>query len=128
MWERWKARVRQLKQEIRALYLAYQDSRTPWYARILAIIIIAYALSPIDLIPDFIPILGYLDDIILIPLGIMLVLRLIPIDVMQDCRKRAEVMQDDGLQSVGRVAGIVIVCIWVIIAVWMISIVLDMLA
>ena len=70
----WKQQVRRLKQEISAIYLACKDSRVPWYARVLAAVIVAYALSPIDLIPDIIPIVGYLDDLILVPLGIILVL------------------------------------------------------
>lgn len=74
----WKQQVRKLKKETYTIYLACKDSRVPWYTRVLAAIVVAYALSPIDLIPDVIPIIGYLDDLILVPLGIMLVLRIIP--------------------------------------------------
>ena len=84
-----KERARRLKREIHALWLAYRDPRTPWLARLLIACIIAYALSPIDLIPDPIPLLGYVDDLILLPLGIDLALRLIPETVMADCRARA---------------------------------------
>ena len=85
----WKARARQLKAEVYALYLAYRDPRVPWYAKVLAACVVGYALSPIDLIPDFIPVLGYLDDLVLIPLGIALTLRLIPPEVLDECRARA---------------------------------------
>jgi len=89
----WKARLRtgvdRLQLEVHALGLACRDPRVPWYAKALAAVIVAYALSPIDLIPDFIPVIGYLDDAILIPLGVALVLRMIPAEVMADCRARA---------------------------------------
>ena len=81
-----RKKARRLRDEIRALVLAYRDPRTPWYARACAALVLAYALSPIDLIPDFIPILGHLDDLVLIPLGIALTVRLIPAQVMQDAR------------------------------------------
>jgi uncharacterized membrane protein YkvA (DUF1232 family) len=89
MFTGWKQRVWQLKTEVYALYLAYQDPRTPWYAKAVAALVVAYALSPIDLIPDFVPVLGYVDDLLLLPLGILLALRLIPAAVMADCRARA---------------------------------------
>ena len=72
-----------------ALYLAYRDPRTPWYARVAAILVIAYALSPIDLIPDFIPVLGYLDDLIILPLGIFFAMKLIPAEIMVSAREKA---------------------------------------
>ena len=87
--ERWKARVRALKTEVRALLLARRDPRVPWRAKVVAALVVAYALSPIDLIPDFIPVLGYLDDLIILPLGILLALKMIPPDVMHDCRRKA---------------------------------------
>jgi uncharacterized membrane protein YkvA (DUF1232 family) len=87
-----KQRARQLKGEVLALNLAYRDRRTPWYARLVAALVLAYALSPIDLIPDFIPLLGYLDDLILVPAGIALALKLIPPAVMQDARQQAEAL------------------------------------
>lgn len=90
MWiENCKEWALEFKKEIRALWLACQDSRTPWYAKILAVGVVAYALSPIDLIPDAIPVLGYLDDVILIPLGVVLVRKMIPQVVLRDCRQRA---------------------------------------
>jgi uncharacterized membrane protein YkvA (DUF1232 family) len=87
--ERWKARARDLKREIGALYLAVRDARTPWYAKLLGLAIVGYALSPLDLIPDPIPVLGYLDDLVLLPLAILLVRRLIPPDVLADARQRS---------------------------------------
>ena len=86
---RLKQRARLLKRDTLAVYYASRDKRTPWYARLLAVVVASYALSPVDLIPDFIPVLGYLDDLILIPAGIALTLRLIPPEVMADARARA---------------------------------------
>jgi uncharacterized membrane protein YkvA (DUF1232 family) len=106
-----KARARELTRELHALYLACRDPRTPWYARVLAAIVLGYAFSPIDLIPDFIPIFGYLDDLVLLPLGIWTLLRLIPGDVMRECRQRAG---DDQARRTpaSRVAAAVIVLVW----------------
>lgn len=108
---RLKYQARHLKRELSALSLAYRDPRVPWYAKLLAVIVLAYALSPIDLIPDFIPVLGYLDDLLLLPLGIWLVLRLIPAPVMAECRARAA----DGTvqQSQNWLAAAVVVAIWI---------------
>ena len=89
LFTRLRAAAKQLKRNIAALYFAYRDPRTPWYAKGLAILIVVYALSPIDLIPDFIPILGYLDDLLLVPLGIWIALRIIPPQVMADARQQA---------------------------------------
>lgn len=88
-WQQLRARARALKREGHALYLAARHPATPWLARLLAGLVVAYALSPIDLIPDFIPVLGYLDDVVLVPAGIALALRLIPPAVMAECRERA---------------------------------------
>ena len=85
----WKQRARSLKRDVNALYLAKRDPRIPWYAKVLGALIVAYALSPIDLIPDFIPVLGYLDDLILLPGGIVLLLKLVPPDVMEEYRVKA---------------------------------------
>ncbi|MCA9956955.1 MAG: DUF1232 domain-containing protein, partial [Anaerolineales bacterium] len=108
-------RVKQLKQETYALYLAYKDPRVSWYARVWLAIVIGYAFSPIDLIPDFIPILGYLDDLILIPAGIWLALKLIPPPVLVECRARAktELMQGG---SIGQKAAVAIIVIWIVLA------------
>ena len=83
---RWRAAAQRLEREVYALYLACRDPRTPWHAKALAAGVVAYAFSPIDLIPDFIPVLGYLDELVLLPLGVLLVRRMIPEAVMTDCR------------------------------------------
>lgn len=107
----WKARARQLKAETYALYLACRDPRVPWVAKALAAVVVGYAFSPIDLIPDFIPVLGYLDDLVLIPLGIALALRMIPSEVMAECRTRASAELTGG-RPFSRVAVVVIVALW----------------
>jgi uncharacterized membrane protein YkvA (DUF1232 family) len=88
--DRAKAQARRLKRDAFALYFVARDRRTPWYARALAAVVVAYALSPFDLIPDFVPVLGYLDDLVVVPLGIALVLKLVPAEVLADCRARAQ--------------------------------------
>jgi uncharacterized membrane protein YkvA (DUF1232 family) len=85
-----KNRANTLKRETLAIWYATRDNRTPWYARVLALLVAAYALSPVDLIPDFIPVIGYLDDLILIPAGIALCIRIIPTQVMVEARLEAE--------------------------------------
>ena len=112
----WKQRARQLKAETYALYLAYRDPRVPWHARVFAAAVVAYAFSPIDLIPDPIPVLGYLDDLVLIPLGIALALRMIPPEVMAACRERAQAEINAG-KPTNWVAAAAIVAIWVALAV-----------
>ncbi len=109
--ESWRTWARKLKTETYALYLACNDSRVPLHAKILVGCIVAYAFSPIDLIPDFIPILGYLDDLILLPLGIKLALHLIPPVVLTECRGRAQEVMERG-EPVNRKAAFVIVMIW----------------
>jgi uncharacterized membrane protein YkvA (DUF1232 family) len=109
-----KKRARHLKADTLALYLAARDPRTPWYAKLLVAGIVAYAFSPIDLIPDFVPILGYLDDLILIPMGITLAIKLIPHSVLAECRARAQETIQNG-KTVSRVAGAVIVVIWLVL-------------
>ena len=106
-----KKRTQQLKAETFALYLAARDPRTPWYAKFLVAGIVAYAFSPIDLIPDFIPIIGYLDELILIPIGIALAVKLIPPSVLVDCRARAQETMQKG-KPVSWVAGAIIIGIW----------------
>src|SRR4030043_351557 len=108
----WKARAHQLKTEVYALYLAYKDPRTPWYARIFAAGMVAYAFSPIDLIPDFIPVLGYLDDLVLIPLGVFLAMKMIPAEVMSESRQQAREVMTQG-KPVNKVAAAIIVLIWI---------------
>lgn len=111
-----KSRARRLKAETLALFLAARHPATPWYAKLLVAGIVAYAFSPIDLIPDFVPVLGYLDDLVLIPLGILLALRLIPPLVLAECRAKAAEMAAT-VRPVSRAAGFVIMGIWVALVV-----------
>ena len=112
----WKQQVRKLKKETLAIYLACKDSRVPWYARALAAVVVAYALSPIDLIPDIIPVIGYLDDLILVPLGIALVVRMIPPDVLAECREKAETAMAQTTPT-SRIAAVVVVLIWLLLGI-----------
>lgn len=116
MLTRWKRWAGELKQEIYALYLAHQDPRLPWYTRLVAIAVVGYAFSPIDLIPDPIPVLGYLDDLILIPLGVALAIRLIPPPLLAECRDKAAAELDQK-KPVNRVAGGVIITVWLLLMV-----------
>jgi uncharacterized membrane protein YkvA (DUF1232 family) len=104
--------ARSVRRDVRAVYLASRDPRTPWYAKAVAIAVAAYALSPIDLIPDFIPVLGQLDDVIIVPLGIWLVVRMIPPDVLSEHRAAAAVLDRDGPKSTA--GAVVIVSIWIL--------------
>ena len=115
MLDRLKHWARRIKRDAVTLYLAARDPRTPWYAKALAAVVVAYALSPIDLIPDFIPVLGYLDDIVIVPLGLLLVLRMIPSEVIEECRTRAQDMTE---RPTSRTAAVAVVLIWVGLAVW----------
>jgi uncharacterized membrane protein YkvA (DUF1232 family) len=112
---RLKERAKALKVEIFAIYIAYRDPRVPWYARIFAACVVGYAFSPIDLIPDPIPILGYLDDLILVPLGIKLAIKMIPANVMAESKEKAKEMIGQP-NPVNRVAVVVIVAIWLVLA------------
>ncbi len=118
--EHWKQQARRLKTEVYAIYVAYRDPRVPWYARVFAACVVAYAFSPIDLIPDPIPILGYLDDLILIPIGIKLALSMIPAEVMAESREKAREIMRQG-KPVNRAAAVVIVVIWLVLAAVMIA-------
>jgi uncharacterized membrane protein YkvA (DUF1232 family) len=111
----WKQRARHLKREVYALYLACKDPRVPWYARVLALCVVGYAFSPIDLIPDFIPILGHIDDLILIPLGIAAVIKLIPPLVLSESRDKAQALLSQHKPTNWVAAG-VIVLIWLLLA------------
>jgi uncharacterized membrane protein YkvA (DUF1232 family) len=112
VFARLKSRARELKREIAALYLAARDPRTPWYAKALVGCVVAYALSPIDLIPDPIPVLGYLDDLLLLPLGIFFAVKLIPAEILADCRARAAAMEVT-LPNDWRAAGVIIL-LWLL--------------
>lgn len=111
-WKRWARRV---KTELYALYLSYKDPRVPWYARIFAACVVGYAFSPIDLIPDPIPILGYLDDLVLIPIGVALAVRMIPKDVLNECRERAQTAIAEG-KPINWIAAGFIVALWILLA------------
>ena len=119
MFEGWKHWARATKRDAHALYLAARDPRVPWYVKAIAIAVAVYALSPIDLIPDFVPVLGYLDDVIIVPAGIALVIRLIPPVIMAEHRALAAAAQD---RPVSRSAAAVIVVMWVsaiAVSVWL---------
>ena len=111
----WQGRARQLKRETYALFLAYRDPRVPWYAKAFAAGVVAYAFSPLDLIPDFVPILGYLDDLILLPLGIALALKMIPPAVMAESRIKAQ-ERLSGERPRNWIVGGMIVAIWLLLA------------
>ena len=112
--------ARKLRVELHAVYLAYRDPRVPLHARVFAALVVGYALSPIDLIPDPIPILGYLDDLVLIPLGIALAIKMIPEPVLAECRDRAQ-RTSLGSRRANRVAAVVVVVVWVSLAALAIS-------
>jgi uncharacterized membrane protein YkvA (DUF1232 family) len=104
----WREQARKLKQDVVAIALATRDPRVPWYAKALGACIIAYALSPIDLIPDFVPVVGYLDDLVLVPLGLLLMLRLIPAPVMAEHRAAAAELAQRPVSYAGA-AGIIVI-------------------
>lgn len=114
--ETWKQKAQELKVEVYALYLAYKDPRVPFFARVFAACVAGYAFSPIDLIPDPIPILGYVDDLLLIPIGVILARRMIPRAVLAECREQAQVEMKRG-KPVNWAAAGVIIAIWVLAAI-----------
>jgi uncharacterized membrane protein YkvA (DUF1232 family) len=105
--------ARAIKRDVVALYLAAGDARVPWHAKAVAACVAAYALSPIDLIPDFIPVIGYLDDVIAVPLGILLAVRLVPADVMAELRAEADRRAE---RPTSRAAAVVVVAVWLLFA------------
>ncbi len=109
--------ARTIKRDVHAVWLAARDPRTPWFAKVLALVVAAYAVSPIDLIPDFIPVLGYVDDIIIVPLGVMLVVRLIPPEVMNEHRETAAKATE---RPVSRTAAGVFIAIWIVCATFLV--------
>jgi uncharacterized membrane protein YkvA (DUF1232 family) len=114
--ERWRGDAWRLRREVHALYLACRDPRVPWPAKVLAAGVVAYALSPIDLIPDFVPVLGYLDDLIVVPLGLLVVRRMIPAAVMAECRLRAEAAEGRR-RPPGWIGAAIVVALWLVAAV-----------
>ncbi len=115
MIEQLKQKAKSIKRDTLALYLAFRHPGVPWYARLLAIVVAGYAFSPIDLIPDFIPVIGYLDDLILVPLGIYLVIKLIPETVMEECRNEAEERFQREKPSMP-LAALAVAAVWLLLA------------
>ena len=124
--DRLRGWARQVKRDVHALYLAAGDARVPWYAKVAALAVAAYALSPIDLIPDFIPVLGYLDDLVIVPLGILLAVKLVPADLMVEFRTAAA--SADGERALGKWGATVVVILWLagltLAAMWLYIVVL----
>src|SRR5918997_818721 len=110
-WQAWKRRARQLSAQTYALYLAYRHPRTPWYAKVFAALVIGYVFSPIDPIPDFIPGVGLLDEMVVVPIGILIAAKMIPRDILEECREKAREVAE-GEKPVSRVAEVVVVAIW----------------
>jgi uncharacterized membrane protein YkvA (DUF1232 family) len=122
--ERLESWARRLKVEVYALYLTYRDPRVPWYARVFAAVVVGYAFSTIDLIPDPVPVLGYLDDLILIPLGVALAIKMIPPPVLAECHEKAREKREKADWPVNRVAAAVVVAVWIALAalaVWLVA-------
>lgn len=115
-----KIKIRKIKSELGALYLAYKRPDVPIYAKLVSILVVGYALSPIDLIPDFIPVFGYLDDLILVPLGIAFAIKLIPINIMNECRQQSE-NNFKAERPKNWIAGGIIICIWIIIIIFILK-------
>ncbi len=122
--ESWKRKAKELKVQVYALYLAYKDPRVPRYAKIFAACVVGYAFSPIDLIPDPIPVLGYLDDLVIVPLGVALAVKMIPADVLAECQEHARELVKQG-KPVNKVAAAIIIGIWILMAALVIYIVID---
>jgi uncharacterized membrane protein YkvA (DUF1232 family) len=112
-WEAWKRRVRQLSAQTYVLYLAYRHPRTPWYAKVFAVLVVGYVFSPIDPIPDFIPGVGLLDEMVVVPIGVLIAAKLIPQQVMEECQEKAREVAE-GEKPVSRVAAVVVVAVWVL--------------
>ena len=117
--EKWFRKTHELTADSYALYLAARDPRVPWYAKLLASAVVIYAVSPIDLIPDFIPVLGLLDDMIIVPLGLALALKMIPRDVMEEHRREAKGRLAPGVPR-RWVGAAVVICIWVFVL-WLVG-------
>lgn len=122
--KKWKNKIKNLRRDVYALYLAYKDKRVRWYVKAFIVCVVAYALSPIDLIPDFIPVIGYIDDLIIVPAGIYLALKMIPAEIMSECRRKAQRILNKPLhKSYG--AAIVIVLVWIAILILIVSAVIK---
>ena len=114
--ERWKDGARELRRDIYTLYYAYKDPRVPWYAKVLAAAVVAYAASPIDLIPDFVPVFGYLDDLVIVPLGIVIALKAVPKEVLAECRAKAQLANNQGTLK-NWFTAFIIIAIWIFVAI-----------
>jgi uncharacterized membrane protein YkvA (DUF1232 family) len=112
MNDRLRRWARTVKRDVHALYFAAGDPRVPWYAKVAAVAVAAYALSPIDLIPDFVPVIGYLDDLVIVPAGILLAVKLVPSELMNEFRAAATT--GDGGRALGRRAAAIIVLLWIV--------------
>jgi uncharacterized membrane protein YkvA (DUF1232 family) len=110
----WKRKAKILKKEVYALSLAVKDPRVPWYAKVFALLIIGYVLSPIDPIPDFIPVIGYIDELIVVPLGIIILSKMIPKQVLEECREKAR-HHRGGMKGKHWIAASIIILIWLIL-------------
>jgi uncharacterized membrane protein YkvA (DUF1232 family) len=112
-WQAWKRRARQLSAQTYTLYLAYRDPRTPWYAKVFAAFIIGYVFSPIDPIPDFIPGVGLLDEMVVVPIGVLLAAKMIPREVFEECKEKARAVAQHE-KPVSRVAAVVVLGVWIL--------------
>lgn len=112
----WKLAARRLEEETYALHLAYGDARTPWYARIFAALLIGYGFSPIDPIPDFIPVVGLLDERVVVPLGVIAARKMIPGEVFDECRERSREIMKEGKRPGSRAAAVVVAAVWLLTA------------
>src|ERR671919_2390214 len=109
----WKQRARQLSAQTYALYLAYRHLKTPWYAKAFAALVVGYVFSPIDPIPDFIPGVGLLDEMVVVPIGVLIAAKMIPREVFEECREKAREVAE-GEKPVSRVAAVVVVAVWLL--------------
>ncbi|WP_408593763.1 YkvA family protein [Limnohabitans sp.] len=117
--EKLRTWARCVKRDGVTLWFAGKNPMTPWYAKALGALVVAYALSPIDLIPDFIPVLGYLDDVLLLPVLIWLAVKLLPAEVLQDCRRQAEEwMQKKEKKPISRAGVAFVIAMWLVISGW----------
>ena len=109
--ELWKLWARQLTAQTYALYLAYRHPRTPWYAKVFVALVVGYVFSPIDPIPDFIPVVGLLDEMVVVPIGVLLAAKITPPDVFEECKEKAREVAE-GEKPMSRIAAVVIVAVW----------------
>jgi uncharacterized membrane protein YkvA (DUF1232 family) len=120
---RWKEKAERLRNDVYVLWLAFGDRRTPWYAKVLVAVVVAYAVSPVDLIPDFIPVLGYVDDLVLVPAGIYLALKMIPGEVLEEHRRHARTAVTLGKYR--WLVPVIIILVWLMVVYWIVSIIIT---